>query len=58
MFAVWLKNRTSTRALGTGTPFKHLHKSKPNLAGMPKWGQLLLVHNNAGLKLDARAVIA
>ena len=53
MFAVWLKNCTSTCALSTGTPFKRLHKSKPNLAGVPKWGQLVWVHNDAGSKLDA-----
>jgi hypothetical protein len=31
-FAVWLKNHTLTRALSNITPYKHLHRDKPNLA--------------------------
>jgi transposase InsO family protein len=57
-FAVWLKNRTSTRALGIVTPFERLTKSKPNLAGVPIWGQRVWVHNDSGSKLDARATVA
>ena len=38
-FAVWLKNRTSTRALGNTTPFERLYGKKPDLGGVPEWGQ-------------------
>ena len=56
--AVWLKNRTSTRALGAITPFERLHGHKPNLAGVPEWGQRVWVHNLKGSKLDARGLPA
>ena len=58
MFAVWLKNRTSTRALGNVTPFERLYGSKPDLGGVPEWGQRVWVHNDKGSKLDARALEA
>ena len=51
--ATWLKNRTSTRALGTTTPHERLYGEKPNLARVPEWGQCVWVHNNSGSKLDA-----
>ena len=57
-FAVWLKNRMSTHALGTITPYERLTKSKPSLAGVPIWGQRVWVHNNSGSKLDAHATVA
>ena len=57
-FAVWLKNRTSTRVLGNVTPFERLYGEKPNLGGLPEWGQRVWVHNNTGSKLDARATEA
>ena len=53
--AVWLKNRTSTRALGNVTPYKRLYGSKPYLGGVPEWGQRVWVHDNTGSKLDSRA---
>jgi hypothetical protein len=56
MFAIWLKNRTSTRALGNTTPYERLYKSKPDLSGVPEWGQKVWVHSPGGSKLDARAV--
>jgi hypothetical protein len=37
-------------------PFEQLYGQKPNLAGMPKWGQRVWVHNDSGSKLDARAI--
>ena len=52
MFAVWLKNQTSTQMLGNTTPFEKLYGSKPNLAGVPKWGQRVWVHYNKGSKLN------
>ena len=39
LYAVWLKNCTLTCALGTVMPYECLHKSKPNLASVPEWGQ-------------------
>ena len=53
--AVWLKNRTSTRILGKVTPFECLYGEKPNLGGVPEWGQRIWVHDNTGSKLDAQA---
>ena len=58
LYTVWLKNRMSTRTLGTVTPYEHLHKFKPNLAGVPEWGQHVWVHNDSGSKLDAQATVA
>ena len=58
LFAVWLKNRTSTKALGNVTPFEKLYGQKPNLANVPEWGQQVWVYNAAGSKLDARALQA
>ena len=58
LYTVWLKNCTSTHALGTVTPYECLHKSKPNLAGVLEWGQHMWVHNNSGSKLDAQAMVA
>ena len=54
--AVWLKNRTSTRALDGQTPYKVVHNFKPNLSGLPEWGTQVWVHNATGSKLDVRAV--
>jgi hypothetical protein len=56
--ATWLKNRTSTRALGATTPFERLHGHKPNLAGVPEWGQRVWVKTFKGSKLDARGMPA
>jgi hypothetical protein len=55
--AIWLKNRTSTRALGVITPYEQLHSHKPNLGSVPEWGQRVWVHNSKGNKLDARGVM-
>jgi transposase InsO family protein len=58
-FAVWLKNRTSTKTLGNKTtPFEKLHGDKPNLSGVPEWGQTIWVHFGSGSKLDARGIEA
>jgi hypothetical protein len=56
MFAVWLKNRTSTQALRYVTPFEKLYGIKPDLGGLPEWGQRVWIHTSKGSKLDARAV--
>ncbi len=57
-FAVWLKNRTSTKALGTITPYKQLYRQKPNLSKLLEWGQTIWVHNPSGSKLDAQGLQA
>jgi len=58
-FAIWLKNRTSTRALGNSTtPLEKLTGTKLNLLGVPKWGQTIWVHSGTGSKLDACGVEA
>jgi hypothetical protein len=58
-FAVWLKNRASTRALGNSTtPYEKLYGEKPDLSGVPEWGQTIWVHSGTGSKLDARGIEA
>ena len=54
--ATWLKNHTSTRAIGNITPHERLYGEKPNLGRVPEWGQRIWVHTNTGSKLDARAI--
>ena len=58
LHAIWLKNRTSTKALGNITPYEWLYRLKPNLAPVPEWGQYVWVHNSTGSKLDAQATQA
>ena len=51
--AVWLKNRTATRALPYGeTPYEMLYNKKPNLKGLYEWGKQVWVHTSKGTKLD------
>ena len=57
-FVVWLRNHTMTQVLGNVTPYECLTGQKPNLAGVPKWGQCIWVHNGSGSKLDRRATEA
>ena len=58
-FAVWLKNHTSTRALGNNTtPLKKLTGIKPNLSNVPEWGQTVWVHSSTRSKLNACGVEA
>jgi len=57
-FAVWLKNHTSTKALGNVTLHKQLNKEKPNFAKVPEWGQQVWIYNASSTKLDARALQA
>jgi hypothetical protein len=56
--ATWLKNRSSTRVLGIITPYECLNGYKPNMAGVPEWGQRVWVRNFKGTKLDARGLMA
>jgi len=57
-FVVWVKNRTLTKALGNVTPFEKLTGRKPNIAGVPEWGQRIWVHTNMNNKLGACAELA
>jgi hypothetical protein len=58
-FAVWLKNHTSTRALGNNTtPYEKLYGNKLNLSGVPEWGQPIWVHSGTGSKLDTCGIEA
>ncbi|KIK12843.1 hypothetical protein PISMIDRAFT_18446, partial [Pisolithus microcarpus 441] len=52
MHATWLKNCSSTRCLGTKTPYEMLYHKPPNLAKIPVWGCHVKVHDNTGSKLD------
>jgi transposase InsO family protein len=54
-FVIWVKNRTTTKVLGNVTPQERLTGRKPNLAGLPEWGQRVWVHIGDGSKLEARA---
>ena len=56
-FAVWVKNWTLTRVLGNVTPFEKLTGRKPNIAGVPEWGQCVWVHTTVNSKLGARGII-
>jgi len=53
--AVYLKNRTWTRALKDTTPFEVLTGSKPDLSNTHQWGCHVWVHDTDGTKLDGRA---
>ena len=39
---VWLKNRTSTRALNGKIPYEVMHNAKLNMADLPDWGARVL----------------
>ena len=55
---IWLKNRTTTRALPEGkTPYEMLYKTKPDLSRILNWGAPIWVHDAPGDKLDARGVL-
>ena len=48
---IWLKNRTSTWALGKKTPFEAFNGSKPDLWNLHEWGCKVMVHDDNGNKL-------
>jgi len=54
-FIIWVKNCTTTKVLGNVTSHKRLTGQKPNLAGLPEWGQQVWVHHREGSKLEACA---
>jgi IS30 family transposase len=41
--AVWLKNRTPTKALNGTTPYEAAYGTKPNLGGLREWGSQVWV---------------
>ncbi|OSC96524.1 hypothetical protein PYCCODRAFT_1379008 [Trametes coccinea BRFM310] len=55
LHAVYLKNRTSTRALDGKTPSKVFWGHKPNLAHLHVWDCRVCVHSPGGSKLSGRA---
>jgi hypothetical protein len=55
--AVYLKNRTSTKALDGMTPYEAYFGKKPNIAGLHEFGRKVWVHNMGGSKLDGRSEI-
>jgi len=52
--STWLKNRTSTRALGGGTPWQVVYGSPPDLSRLKRFGEAVWVHDPNGSKLDLR----
>ena len=54
-YAVYVKNRTWTRALDNTTPFEVLTSSKPDISNLQVWGQKVWVHDQNGTKLNGRA---
>ena len=57
LHAVWLKNRTSTRALKSLTPFEALTGKKLNLSNLPEWGTKVWVHDNTNSKLEGHSKV-
>jgi transposase InsO family protein len=55
--AIYLRNRTWTRAINDATPYELLNGDKPNLAGLQPWGCKVRVHDTTGSKLDGRSRI-
>jgi hypothetical protein len=54
---VWLKNRTSTRALDNMTPYEALTGNKPNLSHLHEWGSKVWVHDSTNGKLEGRSKV-
>src|SRR5882757_27707 len=54
--AVWLKNRTPTKALDGGTPLEAATGVKPDLSRVRVWGSRVLVRVEGGSKLGGRVV--
>ena len=55
--AVYLKDRTSTKALDGKTPFEIFFGVKPNLRDLPEFGTKVWVHTPGGSKLEGRSVV-
>jgi len=50
--AVWLKNRTPTKALDGRTPLEVATGKKPDLTNVCAWGSHILVRVEGGSKLE------
>ena len=55
--AVYVRNRTWTRAIGNTTPYELLNGRKPNIKGLQPWGCKVRVHDEGESKLDGRSKI-
>jgi len=56
--AVYLKNRTSTRALPENkTPYEMIHGAKPNLGDLHEFGTKVWVHETRNSKIDVRSKV-
>ena len=55
--AIYLRNRTWTRAIGYTTPYELLYGTKPNMEGLQPWGCKVRVHDTGGSKLEARSKV-
>jgi len=52
--AVWMLNRTSTKAVEGMTPYEAAFGKKPDLAGIRDWGEKVYVRTESGNKLGGR----
>src|SRR6267142_4337922 len=46
------------RVIGDATPLERVSGCKPNLVGLPEWGQHIWVHSSKSSKLQKHATIA
>ena len=53
-FAMWIRNRTKTRALNGKTPYEALYGVKPDISGIHLWGSRVWVCSLTAGKLDPR----
>ena len=56
-FIIWLKNCSITHVLEDAILHEHLTGHKPNLAGLPEWGQCMWVHAGKSSKLGKHATL-
>jgi hypothetical protein len=55
LHAVFLKNRTSTKALNGRTPYEVVNQKPPDLRDLPEWGCKVWVHDEKTGKVGTRA---
>ena len=53
-FAMWIRNRTTTHALGGKTPYEALYGVKPDMSNLHLWGSRVWVRDLTAGKLDPR----
>ena len=53
-FAMWIRNRTTTHALGGKTPYEALYGVKPDISNLHLWGSRVWVRDLTAGKLDPR----